>query len=153
MGISETIIRVDDQMKSLSIKLGGILIGLSVFTCAEVWGEDWKYLGEAMDGTFFYDATSITRPSENIVRVWVKLSYNEDGILEMVRKHGPKYKELSYALVSWEIDCSNKRYRISLEIFYSQKAGFLSSDTTGKFSERDFSPESVSDFLSKAVCK
>ncbi len=30
-------------MKSSLGKLGGILIGLAIFTYAEVWGEDWKF--------------------------------------------------------------------------------------------------------------
>ena len=29
-------------MKSLSVKLGVILIGLAIFGNAEVWGADWK---------------------------------------------------------------------------------------------------------------
>ncbi len=30
-------------MKSLSVKLGVILIGLAIFSYAEVWGADWKF--------------------------------------------------------------------------------------------------------------
>jgi hypothetical protein len=45
VGISETIIR-GDQMKSLSGKLGVILIGLAIFGNAEVWGTDWEFLGK-----------------------------------------------------------------------------------------------------------
>ena len=31
-----------DRMKSLLVKLGVILIGLTIFGYGEVWGEDWK---------------------------------------------------------------------------------------------------------------
>jgi hypothetical protein len=31
-------------MKSLPVKLGFILISLSIFAYAEVWGEDWRGL-------------------------------------------------------------------------------------------------------------
>lgn len=139
-------------MKSLS-RLGIILIGLAIFGNTEVWGEDWRFYGESSTAHHYYDSESITRPSQNIVRVWVKLSYKEKGLLEMVEKHGAKYKELSYALVSSEIDCSNKRYRILLEIYCSKEAGILSTSMTGKFSEWDFPPESMVDSLSKVVCK
>jgi len=30
-------------MKSLSVKLGVILIGLAIFSYGEVWGADWKF--------------------------------------------------------------------------------------------------------------
>ncbi len=33
------------QMKSLSAKLGVIVIGFVIFGYAEVWGADWKYCG------------------------------------------------------------------------------------------------------------
>jgi hypothetical protein len=36
-------------MKSLSVKLGVILIGLAIFGYAEVWGEDWKFYGHWED--------------------------------------------------------------------------------------------------------
>jgi hypothetical protein len=39
---------------------------------ARVSGPDWKLLYEADIGEYFYDAESITHPSENIVRVWGK---------------------------------------------------------------------------------
>ena len=35
-----------DQIRSLSVKLGVILVGLTIFGYAEVWGMDWKYTGE-----------------------------------------------------------------------------------------------------------
>jgi len=33
-------------MKSLSFKLGVILIGLMILGNAEVWGADWKFYGQ-----------------------------------------------------------------------------------------------------------
>ena len=32
-----------------SFKLGVILIGLAIFSCVEVWGEDWKLYGHWED--------------------------------------------------------------------------------------------------------
>ena len=40
---NHNIIRGDDQMKSLSVKLGVILIGVAIFGYAEVWGANWKF--------------------------------------------------------------------------------------------------------------
>ncbi len=44
----------------------------------------------------YYDAQSITRPSKNIVRVWVKWDYTEKGVIENVKRLGKKYENLSY---------------------------------------------------------
>jgi hypothetical protein len=65
-------------MKSLSGKLGVILIGLAIFGNAEVWGEEWKFFQvtkstEEVGGLpvyaniHFYDATSVVYPS-NLIR-------------------------------------------------------------------------------------
>lgn len=72
-------------MKSLSVKLGVILIGFAILAHAEVWGADWKFFLEDGEGRLFYDVTSITRPSKNIVRVWIKKEYNPMGLLYMQR--------------------------------------------------------------------
>lgn len=45
-------------MKSLSVKLGVILIGLAIFTHAEVWGEDWKVYGTTGEGYIFHPKLS-----------------------------------------------------------------------------------------------
>ena len=48
-------------MKSLSVKLGVILIGLAIFSYTEVWGADWKYFSAGDDGIFYwYDAQGVT---------------------------------------------------------------------------------------------
>jgi hypothetical protein len=60
-------------MKSLSVKLGVILIGIIILGCAEVWGEDWKFYTKGLCGDYFYDAEGITRPSKDIVGVCVKI--------------------------------------------------------------------------------
>ena len=61
-------------MKSLSVKLGFILvvIGLALFTSAEVWGEDWKLFKKTEDANFYYDKEDITRSPQKIVKVWIK---------------------------------------------------------------------------------
>ena len=69
-------------MKSLSVKLGVILIGLAIFGCAEVWGADWKLYSSNELYLGYYDAQSITCPSKNIVRVWVKWDCTEKGVIE-----------------------------------------------------------------------
>lgn len=68
-------------MKSLSVRLGVIFlfIGLTIFTYAEGWGTDWKFIDMFFTRKFFYDTESIAHPSKNIVRVWVKTIYSEEA--------------------------------------------------------------------------
>ena len=51
-----------DQMKSL-FKLGVILIGILIFTYAEVWGADWIFVGDYNNHHLYYDTQSISRSS------------------------------------------------------------------------------------------
>jgi hypothetical protein len=114
-------------MKSLSVTLGVILIGLAIFGYAEVWGADWKYFFEDREGMLFYDVTSITRSSENIVRVWIKREYNPIGLTYMLKEHGRRYVNLSHSVGLEEINCSNKKKRnLSLK-FYSKDGKVLYS--------------------------
>ena len=91
-------------MKSL-FKLGVILIGLAIFGNAEVWGADWKFFGSNEYYKGSYDAQSITRPSKNIVRVSMRLDCKETGVIDIVRRLGKKYENVSHLINLWEINC------------------------------------------------
>ena len=66
-------------MKSFSVKLGVILIGLIIFTNTKVWGADWVFVGDYYDNNLhlYYDAQSISRPSKNIFQISVKYKVSE----------------------------------------------------------------------------
>jgi len=138
-------------MKSLLGKLGVILFGLAIFTYAEVWGADWKYFGSAKDGLYFYDPQSITRPSENIVRVWTKTSYNEMGVKEWVKEHGTSLEKLDNLVVLIEINCADKTLRFLQSACYSKNNEVINvgtSPSTQLFVE----PESMTEELFKIMC-
>jgi len=75
-------------MKSLLGRLGVILVGLALFANAEAWGAEWRLY--YFDETFscLYDAQNITRPSKNIVMVWIKCIYTKKGVMDWVEKFG-----------------------------------------------------------------
>jgi hypothetical protein len=92
-------------MKSLLVKFGVIfIIGLAIFGNAEVWGADWKLFGDYDNYLIYYDAQSITRPSKNIVRVWIRWDYTKKGVMDMVGKFGKKYENLDYLKYLCEIN-------------------------------------------------
>jgi Surface-adhesin protein E len=142
-------------MKSLLGKLGVILIGLMILGYAEAWGMNWKLFHQDDSGMYFYDMENIIRPSQDIVEGWTKLEYTERGVIEMVIKFGKHYKNLSYSLEFWEINCAEKEHRLSLFTAYSPEGKVLYTDEAGSRPPpwKTISRGSVEERLYKAVCK
>jgi hypothetical protein len=140
-------------MKSLSVRLAVILIiGLAIFGYTEVWGADWKLYYSHKEYLGYYDTQNITRPSKNVVRVWTRWDFTEKGVLTMVGEFGKKYENLSWSVISWEIDCAEKKYRQLSSTRYDHKGSVISS--RGTPSEwRFIIPESVITILYEEVCK
>ncbi len=144
-------------MKSLSVSLGIIFLGVFIFVYAEVCAEDWTFYGRTDKYLCFYDVKSINHPIESIVEVSEKQDYTNEGKHFMVEKLGKKYENLSHLITSWQINCPDKKYRfLSLTyyskektVIYSWKALYLSGTT-------DWSPfiaGSLGERLYQAVCK
>jgi len=139
-------------MKSLLGKLGVVLIGLAIFSYGEVWGEDWKLLSVHEYYLAYYDTQSITRPSKDIVRLWERFNFTEKGVLDMVRKFGKKYENLSRSIDLSEINCVEKTTRYLSKVSYDNKWGVIYSSSSPQ--ELDFVvPESLVENLYKEVCK
>lgn len=62
-------------MKSLPAKRGIILAIIGLFICgyAEVWGANWEYCGHTSDEVYFYDRDSMSYPTKDLTRVWIKI--------------------------------------------------------------------------------
>jgi hypothetical protein len=147
-------------VKSLSVKLRVILIGLFIFTYAEVWGEDWRSFGtsEVDVGRWFYDAESLTYPSKNIVRVRtnVYLLINiharggTDRYMEELEK---RFQNLNHVMSITEVHCKDRKIRIQEITSYSNDGTVLSSVKNSKNNWDFIVPESRDEALYQAVCK
>jgi hypothetical protein len=73
-------------MKSLSVKLGVTLvfIELAIFTCVEVWADDWISYGKNEIGSYYYNQQNVTRLSKDIARVWNKIVFMEKDVATAV---------------------------------------------------------------------
>src|SRR5512139_2999628 len=101
-------------MKSLRVKLGILLIGLFIFGYAEGWGVDWEnYLENERifccydkDSLIHYDGESLSQPSKNIIKVWVKFEYTDIGLTDpvLVKKFKKKINELDNSKSLYEIN-------------------------------------------------
>jgi hypothetical protein len=167
-----------DRMKSLSVKLGVILIGLAIFTYGEAWGADWKFFqvtksteevgGLPVYGNIhFYDATSVVYPSKNIVQVPTVQVWTKTFHVGRDQTFPPEAKDrlyetfnslkLPYTTNLMEINCSEKRFR-SLKVFV-----FAGEEGVEKEVPRDVFPPAYEsnkivpkgevDTLSKMLCK
>ncbi len=145
-------------MKSLSVRVGVILIGLAIIGYAEVWAADWKFYSVATAGgsLHYYDQENI-KPSENSLQVWTKTIYSEKDIIELVSKYGPKDKNINMGICLEEIDCKEKRIRILTFTLFSKEGEVA---ITGKHKQLGelyewnyIVPDTIPEFLYKAVCK
>lgn len=139
-------------MKSLPAKLRVILaMGVIIFAYVDVSGEDWKFYTQGLYGDYFYDAEGITRPSKNIVRVWVKVEYSLRGAHEMFRELGKEYKNINYAKVLHEINCSERKWRTLSITRYSKEGEVIGSSSREGEWDRILR-ESLVEALYKWVC-
>lgn len=145
-------------MKSLLVKLGVILVGLTIFIYAETWGADWMFYGKTDKYSCFYDAKSISHPSESIVEVSEKQNYTNKGVNFIVEELGEKYKNLSHLITSWEINCAEKKFRFLALTYYSKEKKVIYSwkllYSVGSSEEwSPFITGSLGERLFKEVCK
>jgi hypothetical protein len=112
---------------SIKLKIVILIIGLIIVSVGEAYGMDWKFYWFDENFLAYYDAQSITRPSKNIVRMWVKLNYNEKGVMDVVGKLGKKYENFSHVIVLYEINCIEKMIRAKESIDYDNKGRVIHS--------------------------
>jgi hypothetical protein len=119
----------------------------------EAWAADWKYLVETQEEVVSYDAESITRPSDNLVRVGVKTVFSKKGIHTHVKEFGERFENLSYITDLLEFNCVEKKTRILRTTLYSNDGTILVSDTSSELEWRFILPDSLGEILYKEVCK
>jgi len=139
-------------MKSLSVRLGVILIGLLILGDAEAWGADWKFIKSDDFSSSYYDAQNIIRPSKNIIRVWIKREFTEEYKRKIKGKHGKEFENSDNDMILLEINCLEKKSRcLSLTVYDNKGKLIWSSSSQTKWEL--IIPESNSEVIYKAVCK
>jgi len=132
------------------------LLAISIFlgySVAVVWGADWKQVGSTNSAIFYYDTKEITYPSKDIVKVLTKWAYTEKGIKNAKEIFGENYKNLSYSIKSYEINCKDKTSRILSITDYNKDGSVIPSNSKTNAEWSSISPESVLESLYKMVCK
>lgn len=128
-----------------------ILYGFFLFPCFEAWGADWKYFGQTPDASYYYDAEDMVR-QENVVRVWVKAVYSNEGRRKEAEKVGGDIRNVTDSTALETINCKDKSHRAVALVVYSMEGKVVISD----FRERglDFIlPDSILEGFYKTVCQ
>jgi hypothetical protein len=146
-------------MKTLSVML--ILFGMCLF-CAEAHAADWVYYGtDTLKNYRFYDRASISYPSNNIISVWKKDVYSEDGIKDYVAqrvKHKLStygYENLSHITCQEEFNCKTKEHSILACSIYEKSGSAIESQSVAKGQQtwEPIQPGSDVDVYHKVLCK
>ena len=138
-------------MKSLSITFWVILIGLVIFGYAEVWGEDWVRYGKRKIASYYYNQQSVTRQSEDIVKVWNKIVFTKKGVEKIVERLGKSYENAGYDISLKEINCTDKTQRSISSNIYSRKGELLSTPPYN-IEWEPITQGTLSDILLQKVC-
>ncbi len=143
-------------MKSpVKLKVIILVVGLAIFGCAGRRAADWKLFAETQAdiGIIYYDAASITHPSKDIVRTWVRLVYSKDGVALQVKDLGKRYEDLSYTLSLLEVNCAAQKNRVLQSTSYSKDGKVISSNLSPQTEWSFINPGSTGEILYKTVCK
>ncbi|NWG01740.1 MAG: hypothetical protein HXY44_02650 [Syntrophaceae bacterium] len=140
-------------MKSLLRRSGIILlcIGWIFLAHAELWGQNWRPYGEDGFATYYYDTEKIIHPSKNVVRVWSKVVYTQEGAKGFATRLGKEFRLLSFSIELYELNCANREYKELQRTFFSQRATYLGEDKNLGWGI--VSPGTIQEKLFKAICK
>jgi len=124
----------------------------------QAWAADWIYYAPMSTGHMYYDKSSIKKVNKNIIRVWTKTIFIENGkkqyfsFLKSIGKAPDNPDMLNYQLVLVEIDCVNKKYRISSLSIYDEKDSILASLPKPSDQWIDIPPNTQMEILKNEVC-
>ena len=124
-----------------------MVVALGIFGYSEIDGADWKSLKKSFQGEFFYDTERITRSSEDIVGVWLRIVYSK----EFKEKEGLDHLNQTVGL--WEINCKDKQVCLLSTSHGSGEGEILSPQVWLPPEWKSIGPETIMDTLYKELCK
>jgi hypothetical protein len=134
-------------MSEIKSVVFGFIIALGIFSNTGIYGADWKFLETNFQGEFFYDSENITRTSEHIIEVWLKIVYSDKF------KKQEDLSDLSQTVGLWEINCQDKKMCLLSTSHYS-KEGEISAPQIWLPPEwKTIAPGTMMDNLYKELCK
>jgi len=136
------------RMKSLPLKLGIVFLGLSILGSGHAWGADWKFFSSTDSYEVSYYVSQSHLLYKTTIRLWVKLEYTEKGKADYIKQFGKDYKNLSYSLQYWEIDCPSRRQRVLSINHYNAEGDVLNTEPAKNPFSKSFTMSLV-----ETICK
>ena len=127
------------------------MICFSILAYADVRGFDWKYYGTNEEGSYFYEKETMTRPSQNTVRVCIQSIYTEKGVSHWVREGGKEFQNLDFSLILSDYNCIDRSVRHLRIRFYSKDREVFYPIKNDEW--HLFAPDSMSGALFEEICK
>jgi hypothetical protein len=119
----------------------------------EIFDQRWKFLGFAKAGVaWFYDLEGLST-FNNTVSVWTKIIYSERAREDVIKRKGKRYKELDFALVFYEINCSQRKHQQSNIIVYAFDGSVIEEISESYKTWSPIEPYTLIEKLFKKVCK
>ena len=144
--------------KAKNVQITFCLLILFLFMVAgQAWAAEWILYEQSPSGALYYDMSSINK-NGNIVRVWTKEIYNQDGkknaysILKSLGNPLTNPDALSHQLVLREIDCGNGKMQSTLLTVYTESGASVFSQQKSFDEWKDIPPDSASKTLKNIIC-
>lgn len=135
-----------------------VLLLLSIPTSAQK-DSGWRYLGENAYFAYSYNPKRISRPSINIVKLWIQTYLREgvtaDKIVEDFKKRGltaPEYKNFARAVRLYECNCKIDQMRTIRIITYDSKNDVIDDLKTDQAEWEDIVPDSIAEIIFNTAC-
>lgn len=115
---------------------------VSLYISKDVISADWTFVGKAKNnGSWYYDAESISFLPNNIIQVWAKHIPNEAATRRYV-----------YSLTLWEVNCKDNTLNILAVMAYNDKDEAIYSEKAPKPNPDYIVPASIGYVMQKTVC-
>ena len=145
-----------NMLRFMSFVALGFLTVFLFLSPVEAEGADWKFIGKDDEGLWMYDAETLKGDAHDRIKVQTRKIYERKAVLAAVDKYGEKYKNLDYVLAEWEIDCSQKKFKLCSAIFYSQENSVIERYHAGEkgcLTPEEIPSDSYLEILRKKVCR
>jgi hypothetical protein len=122
-------------------------------------GADWvPYASDSTDNEYFYDKSSIRAVSKEVIKVWSKRVYSNNGRTKFIQNYidlglpTNEYKFLQETKNLFYFNCNESKYKLTAAIHNSIDGNVLDSLQNDSQPWREVAPESITESLLKAVC-
>lgn len=130
-----------------------VIGSLILFCYAQSWAADWKLYSQTPEALYYFDIRSVNPTHKDTISVQVKLDFTDKGVIELVEQFGKDYQNISHELNHYEINCADKKFRVSSVARYSKNGRILLRVSRDESQWIPIPPDSTSESLSKMVCK